>query len=430
MDTNDLQKSHAQDDAYLPQLAEETLRRCHVISGLSEVVGETTRTFLSRPMRECHKLLASWMADLSMQVTVDAVGNIRGLLGSGERPRLLVGSHLDTVPCAGAYDGVLGVCLALAILEALQGTTLPFDVEVLGFSEEEGIRFRSPFLGSLALVGRLDSTHLGLQDAAGCTVEEAIREYGLDPAEIPRAQLFDRSFAYIEFHIEQGPVLDLAGEALSVVSAIAGQSRLECTFDGRANHAGTTPMNLRHDALAGTAEWVLSVEKLAQSIDGLAATVGKLEVNPGAANIIPGQVRASLDVRHEDDAIRMAAVQSMCGEAKSIASRRGLSFQSQNRVNQLTVSMDDRLVRMAEEAMRKLGETPRRMLSGAGHDAMIMAEKVPSIMLFIRSVGGISHHFDEAVYLADVQKAIRVGIQLITDLAQEASASLYPAPSI
>lgn len=354
-----------------------------------------------------------------MPVSVDAIGNLRGLFGTGERTRLLIGSHLDTVPSAGAYDGTLGVCLALAIIEALKGVALPVDVEVLGFSEEEGVRFRVPFLGSLAAVGRFDPALLDLRDSNGCTVREAIRAFGLDPTQIPDACVDSRAFAYLEFHIEQGPVLDTAGESIAAVKAIAGQSRLEVVFRGRANHAGTTPMHLRRDALSGAAEWITRVEQLARSVDGLVATVGTLHVLPGADNVIPGEVRASLDVRHQHDETRLSAVRAMCAGAKEIASKRGLEAGVEERVNQNAVLMDNGLVSLTERAIRRIGETPRRMVSGAGHDAMIMAEKLPSAMVFVRSIGGISHHPDEAVRPEDVEKAIRLGVAMLTELASD-----------
>jgi allantoate deiminase len=292
-----------------------------------------------------------------------------------------------------------------------------FDIEVLGFSEEEGVRFRVPFLGSLAAAGCLNSKLLQLKDANGCTVADAIRQFGLDPFEIQSACIDERAFAYLEFHIEQGPVLDSAGASLAAVDVIVGQSRWELSFRGAANHAGTTPMELRRDALAGAAEWISSVEHYARSVDGLVATVGKLEVLPGAGNVIPGEVRASLDVRHRSDEIRMAAVGKLCGEAKQIGARRSLDISFAERMNQRAVAMDERLVRQVEKALQAIGETPRRMLSGAGHDAMIMAQTVPSAMVFLRSLGGISHHPDETVRLEDVEKAIRLGVAILTDLA-------------
>jgi len=228
-----------------------------------------------------------------------------------------------------------------------------------------------------------------------------------------------RVFAFLEFHIEQGPVLDRAGESIAAVSAIAGQSRLEIVFTGHANHAGTTPMDCRREALAGTAEWITSVEQHARSIDGLVATVGNLQVSPGVGNVIPGQVRASLDVRHWCDETRIFAARNLCRDGENIALRRGLEFGFEERVSQNAVLMDEHLVTLIEESMRQIGEAPRRMVSGAGHDAMIMAEKVPSAMVFVRSIGGISHHPDESVRAEDVEKAIRVGVAMLTDLATD-----------
>ena len=201
-----------------------------------------------------------------MTVHVDAIGNLRGLCpGTVPRsPRLLIGSHLDTVPNAGAFDGILGVVLGVAIVEELQGQHLPFAIEVIGFSEEEGVRFSKPFLGSLALVGKLDAETLARTDRNGISVADAIKAYGLDPAQLPSAALSHEAFAYLEFHIEQGPVLESEDASLGVVEALVGQTRMQLIFTGQANHAGTTPMHLRHDAMAAAAEWIVAVEDYAQ----------------------------------------------------------------------------------------------------------------------------------------------------------------------
>lgn len=370
-------------------------------------------------MRQCHRAVSGWMEELGIEVSIDAAGNLRGLRGSGNNRRLLMGSHLDTVPVAGAYDGVLGICIALAVIEALRSVALPFDVEVLGFSEEEGVRFRMPFLGSLAAIGHFDPALLNFEDSTGCTMRRAIEQFGLDPARISEACVSPRAFAYLEFHIEQGPVLDNAGESIAVVEAIAGQSRLEVVFTGRANHAGTTPMELRRDALSGAAEWITYVEQHARGVDGLVATTGRLEIMPGAGNVVPGQVRASLDVRHSCDETRMNAVRDLCNAGAQIARRRGLEFSLEEQLNQNAVRMDEHLVSVIEKAILRVEEVPRRMVSGAGHDAMIMARRVPSAMFFLRSIGGISHRPDESVYLEDVEKAIRAGVFALTHLAAE-----------
>jgi len=370
-------------------------------------------------MRDCHREMTRWLNRLGAEVTVDAAGNLRGLYAA-ERPsstRLLVGSHLDTVPNAGAYDGVLGVVLAAALIEALEGQRLPFGIEVIGFSEEEGVRFGTPFIGSRALVGRLDEELLNREDAAGISIRTAIEDFGLDPREIPLARLQADTLAYLEFHIEQGPVLDSLARPLGVVEAIVGQTRMDLRFVGRANHAGTTPMHLRHDALAAAAEWTVAVERAAQREPNLVATVGGVEAKPGAANVIAGEARVSLDVRHKSDDVRRHTTETLVQQAEEIAKRRGLLLQSSILLKQNAVAMRPFLVDQVEEAIRKTGCDPHRMVSGAGHDAMVLAEKLPSAMIFLRSPEGISHDPAESVLLEDVEKAIECGLHLLNQLA-------------
>lgn len=399
--------------------AEEIISRCQRLASFSEDSGSTRRTFLSAPMRHCHDEIARWLEPLGAQVRIDAAGNVRGVYPSAEpnAPRLLIGSHLDTVPNAGAYDGVLGVVLAVALLEELRGRKLPFGIEVIGFSEEEGVRFGTPFLGSRALVGKFGQELLDVQDAQGISVRQAISNFGLNPEEIPLAKLANETLAYLEFHIEQGPLLESLNQPLAAVEAIAGQSRLEFTFVGRANHAGTTPMHLRRDALAGAAEWIGTVEREAQSVTGLVATVGKIEAKPGATNVIAGEVRLTLDVRHRSDEIRDRAMAKLTRQAQEIAARRGLSLGERTVLDQRAVAMDPLLTGEIEHAIAKTGCKPYRMASGAGHDAMIVAEKVPAAMIFLRTPGGISHDPAESVAHEDVEKAIQCGLHLFDQLA-------------
>jgi allantoate deiminase len=399
--------------------AAEVIGRCLKLASFSEDAGSTRRTFLSPPMRICHAEIARWMDPLGAHVQIDAAGNFRGLYPAA-RPnasRLLIGSHLDTVPNAGAYDGVLGVVLAVALLEELQPKRLPFGIEVVGFSEEEGVRFGTPFIGSRALAGRLDRELLEVHDARGISVLRAIEEFGLNPREIPQAELQDDALGYLEFHIEQGPVLEKLNQPLAAVETIAGQSRLEFTFLGRANHAGTTPMHLRRDALAGAAEWIGTVERTAQELPGSVATVGKIEAKPGATNVIAAEVRLTLDVRHGSDEIRTRAVEGLIRHAQGIAARRGLSVHENTLLNQRAVAMNPFLTGEIEQAIVNTGCKPHRMLSGAGHDAMILAEKVPSAMIFLRTPGGISHDPAESVSQDDVEKAIECGLHLLDHLA-------------
>jgi len=399
--------------------ASEAIARCQTLARFSEDADGIRRTFLSPAMRECHREIARWVAPFGAMSTVDAAGNLRMVYPAvqPDAPRLLIGSHLDTVPNAGAYDGILGVVLPIALLAALNGRKLPFAIEVVGFSEEEGVRFSTPFIGSRALVGTVDEDLLSRQDAQGISMRKAIENFGLNPAEIAQAAMQDNVLGYVEFHIEQGPVLENVDRPLGVVETIAGQSRLEFTFMGHANHAGTTPMNLRHDALAAAAEWIGAVERHALSTSGLVATVGAIQAKPGATNVIAGEARVTLDVRHRHDEARTRAVEYLVQQAEDVATRRGLKMRWNLLMDQPAVPMDPFLVKQVEQAVRSAGCEPYRMVSGAGHDAMILAEKVPAAMIFLRTPGGISHDPAESVEVGDVAKAIDCGLHLLDQLA-------------
>jgi allantoate deiminase len=375
-------------------------------------------------MHRVHALFTAWMHAAGMQVRVDAAGNLRGLLPAlgPNAPRLLIASHLDTIVNAGAFDGILGVVLGLAVVEEIiRESALPFAIEVIGFSEEEGVRFAKPFLGSLALIGELDPATRALTDRDGITVADAIRQFGLDPAGLPAAALDDSAFGYLEFHIEQGPVLESENASLGVVNAIAGQTRMQLSFTGQANHAGTTPMGpLRHDALAAAAQWIAEVERYANHCPGLVATVGKLDVPAGAANVIAGQVTATLDVRHAQDTTRNTAVQHYLDFAQTAAQARGVTVAHSISLEQAAVPMDLSLTTLLEDAAaRATGSPPRRITSGAGHDAMILARRVPTAMLFLRSPGGLSHHPDEAVIPTDVEAALATGVEFLRRLRDD-----------
>jgi len=403
---------------HLPR-AQEVVSRCQSLARFTEDPPRICRTFLSPPMRACHRQIEDWMRPLGMAVSLDAAGNLHGLYPGtdGVDRRLLIGSHLDTIPDAGAYDGILGVVLAITLIESLEGRRLPFAIEVVGFSEEEGVRFSVPFIGSRALVGKLDEELLGRRDSDGVSVQEAILSYGLKPSEIPAATLQEGVLGYLEFHIEQGPVLEHRELPLGIVEAIAGQTRMELVFTGFANHAGTTPMELRHDALVAAAEWAVAVEKGACEIPGLVATVGVLEEKPGATNVIAGECRATLDVRHASDTARTESVSAFLHSAAEIAKRRGISLTSSTRLVQTATPMDSFFLHEIDTAVSQAGITPYRMVSGAGHDAMVLAEKVPCAMVFLRSPGGISHSPKESVLVEDVAKAIECGLHLLDQLA-------------
>ncbi len=386
-------------------LAEKVIRCCRHLSTMTEAPGRTTRTFLSPPMRDVHAELIQWMHELGMSTRIDAAGNLRGLWGDDHAARVIIGSHLDTVPNAGAFDGILGVVLGIALVE----TKPEMAVEVVGFSEEEGVRFGFPFVGSRAFTGTLG------QDVD--TVAPAIRAYGLDPDELPAARFSPCSAAYLEFHIEQGPILEHLNLPLGIVDRIVGQSRYQLSFTGNANHAGTTPMHLRNDALAAAAEWITEVERSPAEFAGLVATVGLLNVTPNAVNIVPGEVHASLDVRHALDPVRHSACKSLLGKANDAGQKRGVVVTHEIRLDQPAVPMDANLRDHLAKAAEIAGYPIHHMDSGAGHDAMIVAPHLPSAMLFLRSPGGISHHPDENVLAEDVAAALTVGAHFLGSYA-------------
>jgi len=401
--------------------ATRVVNRCRQVAACTEVPGEITRPFLAPSMHLVHTLVRGWMEAAGMSVHIDAIGNIRSLYPADkpDAPRLILASHLDTVPNAGPFDGILGVILAITLVEELRGQLLPYAIEVIGFSEEEGVRFAKPFFGSLALVGKITPEILALTDREGITLEQALHHFNLDPTELPAAILPANTFAYLELHIEQGPVLESEDLALGIVDRVAGQSRLQLTFTGHANHAGTTPMHLRHDAMAAAAQWITAVEDYASSLRGLVATVGKIEIFPGATNVIPGRVTASLDVRHANDAVRKAAATAILNHAKTAAEKRGVQLTITPQLDHPAVPLNPHLITLLCEAATHAGHSCRTMTSGAGHDAMILAPVVPSAMLFLRSPAGLSHHPDENVLPQDVEAAIATGMQFLTRLRDD-----------
>jgi allantoate deiminase len=396
------------------------IERCRELARITDVPGETTRLFLSPATHTAHSLLLSWMRSAGLEARVDDIGNLRAVrhAAHARAPTLLLFSHIDTVPNAGAFDGPLGVLLGLAAIEQLGASPLPFHIELIALSEEEGVRFAFPFLSSLALTSQLAPEHLARTDTNGISVAEAIRDFGLDAGRIPAScALPPNTFAALEVHIEQGPVLDTANESIAVVQGIIGQSRLQFTFEGHANHAGTTPMALRHDALAAAAQWIVAVEGYATNDDPLVATVGRIEALPGGINIIPGRVHASLDLRHPDDAVRREAVSTLEAAAHQAGASRGVRATVALQSEQATVRMNPRLTQQLQQAAQRTGHDARTMFSGAGHDAMILTPHVPTTMLFVRSPGGLSHHPEETIREEDVDAALATTLELIRALS-------------
>lgn len=406
----------------MKERALRAIAECEQIAAMTEEPGRITRRFLTPPTHDVQAHLRRRMESLGMAVHIDAAGNLRGRTNLATQvpgKRLILGSHIDTVPDAGAFDGVLGVTLALECVDLAREIGLKLAFEVIAFSEEEGVRFGVPFLGSRAIAGRFDPALLALKDAEGLTLDESIRAYGLDPGQIPAAAIDDDALGFVEIHIEQGPVLEAENLSVAAVTGIVGQTRLTIELAGQANHAGTTPMHLRRDALAGAAEWISAVEKLAKGTEGLVATVGKIEANPNAANVIAGNALLTLDVRHVHDATRLASVNTSIEMANTIAARRGLAIQCTRQMEQPAVSMDERLTAYLADAMEAAGFPAKQMPSGAGHDAMVMAARVPTAMLFLRSPGGISHSPTENVRAEDVEATLQVMRRFLERIAGE-----------
>ena len=355
--------------------AARVLERCDRLAQISEEPARLTRRFGTPAMRQANEVVAGWMREAGLETRVDPIGNLIGRRGEG--PVLMLGSHLDTVIDAGRYDGPLGVLIAIEAAERV-----PRDLEVVGFADEEGCRFGTAYLGSSAMTGRFDPAWLELRDDDGIRLGDLVREPG--PAR-------EDVLGYVEVHIEQGPVLERLGEPVGVVTATAGQSHAEVTFTGEAGHAGTVPMEGRRDALAAAAEWVLAVERAG-------GTVGRLQVEPGVRNVIPGQAAMTLDLRGPHDSVRRDAVARLRDEAHAIGAGRGVDVEWETTGDVPAVAMDERLTAAFGVDVR--------LPSGAGHDAAMMAAIAPAAMLFVRCAGGISHNPAESVEEADVAVAL------------------------
>jgi allantoate deiminase len=399
------------------------MERCRALAEVSEEEGRLTRPFATPAMARANDLVGAWMAGAGLQVRTDAAGNLVGRLEGADPAAgtLLLGSHLDTVRDAGAFDGPLGVLAAVACVERLraEGIVLPFAIDVLGFSDEEGLRYGTAYLGSRAVAGSFDAALLDLVDDAGVSLGDALRAFGGAPEGVAgAARCGEPLLGYCEVHIEQGPVLEGRDVPVGVVSAIAGATRAELEFSGRAGHAGTVPMDARHDAACAAAEWVLAVEAAARAEPGLVATVGRLETRPGAPNVVPGTAIASLDVRHAEDAVREAAVSSLRAEARRIGAARGVEVAWREVMSAPAVAADGALTAALSAAVAERGLPVVTLASGAGHDGVALAELTGVAMLFVRCADGISHHPDESVEEADVAVALDVLHAFVRGLAR------------
>ena len=402
--------------------ADSILARIEELATISERPDNLTRTYLTTAHKRANDRALAWMREAGMTARVDEVGNAVGRYeGSDPRaPALMLGSHLDTVRNAGKYDGMLGVVAAIACVGRLgrENRRLAFPIEVVGFANEEGTRFGATLTGSRGVAGLLDRANLDAKDAAGTTMAEAMREFGLDPAKVDAAaRRPGEAAAYVELHIEQGPVLEANGLPLGVVTAISGATRLRVEVRGLAGHAGTVPMGGRQDALAAAAEAVLAIENRCSSEAGLVGTVGILEARPGAANVIPGDVRFSVDIRAENDETRRRAVADVLAEMATIAARRRVVFTPETYHQQNSVHCDPWLMDAIEAAIVGEGLRPMRLPSGAGHDAMVLKPLCDVGMMFMRCTAGISHNPVEAVSGDDVDAAAGALYRFITTFA-------------
>ncbi|NIR31907.1 MAG: allantoate amidohydrolase [Gammaproteobacteria bacterium] len=407
------------------------MARVDALAACSESPRALTRRYLTPEHRCANARVSEWMRAAGMRVHIDAVGNVVGRYeaSSPGAPALVAGSHLDTVRDAGRYDGMLGVVLPVACIGELhrRGERLPFAVEVVGFGDEEGVRFESTLLGSRAVAGTLDPALLGATDTEGMTLAQALREFGLDPARIGEAARRPQDvLGYLEVHIEQGPVLEAEGLPVGIVTTIAGATRLAVTLTGRAGHAGTVPMSMRRDALAASAAAVVAVERRCRAEEGLVGTVGRLEVHPGAVNVIPGEVRFTVDVRSADDARRAAAAADIIAAIEDIARERGVACAVRELHVHPSCTCSPWLASQLEAAVAAEGLTVRRLPSGAGHDAMALAALTDVAMLFVRCKEGVSHHPAESITTEDAAVAARVFLSLLRGFRPFGAAAASP----
>jgi len=400
-------------------LGEEIAGRITELGAISESKAHLTRLFLTSEHRAAADLILGWMRDAGMRAHIDAIGNVCGRY-EGERPGLpclMLGSHYDTVRDAGEWDGPLGLITAISCVANLNrnGRRMPFAIEVVGFADEEGVRFASTLLGSRAVAGTFDESVLSTRDQAGIALRDALKDFGLDPGHIGVAARRRRELlAYLELHIEQGPVLEEQQLPVGVVTAIAGATRLSVRLAGMAGHAGTVPMALRRDALTGAAECIGAIEEFCRTDDGgLVGTVGYIHAAPGATNVIPGQVSFTMDIRAPTDQRRKRAVSDMVRRIEAIAKRRKLELQLNVTHENRTVPCAPWLKEQIAEAIAAEGFRVFELPSGAGHDGMAMIDVADVGMIFVRCRGGVSHHPDEHVELADADAGARMLLRII-----------------
>ena len=398
-----------------PAILQQALARIETLGAISDTPGALTRTFLSPASRKAAEVVMKWMEELGMTTAHDAGGTIRGILPGTDPTRqpLLLGSHLDTVIDAGKYDGALGIIAALSALECLRedGIQLAYPVHLFGFSDEEGVRFQSTYLGSRGILADDGGETIIHRDAEGRTLDEVLANEGWHEDALEFCYDSSSSSGYVELHIEQGRVLEETKEPACVVSAICAQARLRITLTGMADHAGTTPMDLRSDALTGAAECILTVEQIARKSPPLVGTVGMIRVSPGASNAIPQLAEFTLDVRHPDDSALGNALLELHREFLEIASRRQLDLQWLEVQKNGAITCNPDLTGQLAASLTRITGSKLSLPSGAGHDGVVLSIAMPIAMLFIRCRAGLSHHPDEYAEPGD----IAIGINVLAD---------------
>jgi allantoate deiminase len=413
-----------------PQAAVRIMHRLEALAALTSDPPRLTRVFLSDEHRRANELVSGWMAEAGMRARIDAMGNVTGRVEGKARglPALMLGSHLDTVRDAGRYDGMLGVVTAIECAHHIGAGLLPFALEVVGFADEEGVRFGSTLLGSRAIAGTLDPKVLEAQDRDGICMADALRNFGLDPQRVASAaRRREELLAYVELHIEQGPVLERAGLPVGCVTSINGATRLQVRMQGMAGHAGTVPMTARQDALVAAAEVILAVEQRCSQEQHLVGTVGRIDASPGAVNVIPGECKFTIDVRAPEDARRRKAVEDIRATVAEISLRRAIQSNIVVMHDSAASPCAPWLMQQIDAAIAARGVTPQRLPSGAGHDAMAIAAIADTGMIFVRCAGGISHNPAESITVEDAQVGFETLCRFVRNLDQSRR-PVSPAP--
>jgi len=402
----------------ISEAARRLMARLDEFAAFTDEPGKLTRLYLSPSYRAASERFAQWADDLGMDPEIDAAGNVHARYEGKTKgaPILMIGSHIDTVRDAGRYDGNLGALAGLAVVEQLReaGERLDFAIDVVAFGDEEGVRFPTTMTGSRALAGLVPQTCLVLRDKEGVTLKDALVSFGGDPEKL--FQLRARGInAFVELHIEQGPVLEAEGLAIGTVGAINGATRIAATVEGLAGHAGAVPMALRQDALAASAEMILSIEARARLEQDLVATVGRLDAEPGAVNVIPGLVRFSIDIRAPRDEWRRRAVSDIVVSLQQTAKRRNVRLALAQTHEASAYVCDPRIIAGLDAATTAVGHKPFHLPSGAGHDTMMMGQLCPAGMLFVRCKGGISHNPLESITPEDCEVALAALTRFVKD---------------